>query len=111
VGSPAPSELTQSVITLVLQKLEHSIATPTADDKLLLLGLSEHRGHLLGDVPASLLIALVLTVLTPNLARWKPREFQADQNTNNYPRRDQPQPPQQDHPQDRSLLRVEPRRK
>jgi hypothetical protein len=25
----------------------------------------EHRGHLLGDVPALLLIAIVLTVLTP----------------------------------------------
>ena len=25
----------------------------------------EHRGHLLGDVPALLLIALVLAILTP----------------------------------------------
>jgi hypothetical protein len=25
----------------------------------------EHRGHLFGDVPALLLIAIVLTVLTP----------------------------------------------
>jgi hypothetical protein len=29
----------------------------------------EHRGHLLGDVPALLLIALVLAVLTPRAAR------------------------------------------
>jgi len=29
---------------------------------------SEHRGHLLGDVPALLLIALVLAVLTPRVA-------------------------------------------
>ena len=28
----------------------------------------EHRGHLLGDVPALLLIAIVLTVLTPRTA-------------------------------------------
>jgi uncharacterized protein DUF6632 len=28
----------------------------------------EHRGHLLGDVPALLLIAIVLTVLTPRAA-------------------------------------------
>jgi hypothetical protein len=29
----------------------------------------EHRGHLLGDVPALLLIALVLAVLTPRAAK------------------------------------------
>jgi uncharacterized protein DUF6632 len=29
----------------------------------------EHRGHLLGDVPALLLVALVLTVLTPRAAK------------------------------------------
>jgi hypothetical protein len=29
---------------------------------------SEHRGHLIGDVPALLLIAIVLTLLTPRTA-------------------------------------------
>ena len=33
------------------------------------LAYPEHRGHLLGDVPALLVIAIVLAVLTPRTAR------------------------------------------
>ena len=41
------------------------------------LANSEHRGHLLGDVPALLIVAAVLAFLTPRGAAVKPSEVRA----------------------------------
>ena len=41
------------------------------------LANSEHRGHLLGDVPALLIVAAVLAFLTPRGAAAKPAEVRA----------------------------------
>jgi hypothetical protein len=38
------------------------------------LQFPEHRGHLLGDVPALLLVALVLAVLTVRAKKGAPQE-------------------------------------
>ena len=41
------------------------------------LANSEHRGHLLGDVPALLIVAAVLAFLTPRGAAAKPAQVRA----------------------------------
>jgi hypothetical protein len=41
------------------------------------LANSEHRGHLLGDVPALLIVATVLAFLTPRGAAAKPAQVRA----------------------------------
>jgi hypothetical protein len=41
------------------------------------LANSEHRGHLLGDVPALLIVAAVLALLTPRGAAAKPAQVRA----------------------------------